>query len=565
LSDRPFAWERCYPEGLDWGTAIRTGTVPDLLEEAAAECPKQGALHFHGSTLSYAAWKDEADRFATALLARGVRRGHSVAVLMPNTRHLPVIFFGILKAGAHAVLLSTLDPEKSLEHKIGDCGARILVTTNIDGMLARALALLRAGSLRDIIVAEDTGPAGTADAAREEIPDRENVIALDRFLQSGARPGSWPKIGTGDIAVLQYTGGTTGVPKAAILTHGNLTAAVASYDLWFDSAYAPADGPDRVLCALPLFHVYGLSAVMLLCIKRRAELFLHLRFDAGHILAEMETSSITAFPGVPTMWIALANHPDMARRDLSKLNRCSSGGAPLPNEVGRRLESELGLRLTGGWGMTETAAAGTALLPYGAARHGSIGIPLPGVELQVVSLEDGKSPLGPGETGELRVKGKNVTSGYWNRPEETQEAIRDGYLMTGDIGYMEEDGHFYIVDRKKDLIISGGFNVYPQMIEQAIYEHPAVAECIVLGVADPYRGESAKAYILLREGAERFTLEALNEFLAGRLGRHEMPRALEFRTVLPKTPVGKLSRNELRKEELAKSAGSPPNRQENLP
>jgi long-chain acyl-CoA synthetase len=555
LSDRPFAWERSYPENLDWGASIETGTVPALLDMAAAECPEWPALHFRDRTISYAQWNHEADRFAVALLNRGLAPGHTIAILMPNTLYLPIVFFGILKAGGRAVLLSTLDPQRVLAHKIGDSGARTLVTTNVDGMLASATALLQAGELQRVIVADDA-LLGDADLARESIPDNCDVIALDQFLQSAGNHGAWPEIGTDDIAALQYTGGTTGLPKAAILTHGNLTAAISSYDTWFQSLYGDGDGAERVLCVLPLFHVYGLSAVMLLCLKRRAELVLHMRFDAGRVLADIEAKGITAFPGVPTMWIALANHPDLTRRDLSKLLRCSSGGAPLPNEIGRRLEELLGLRLAGGWGMTETASAGTALLPHGEPKPGSIGMPLPGVELQVVALEDGERPLGVGEIGELRVRGRNITVGYWNRPEETSAAIRGGYLLTGDIGYMARDGYFYIVDRKKDMIISGGFNVYPQMIEQAIYEHPAVAECIVLGVPDPYRGESAKAFVVLREGAQRFTLEELSEFLADLLGRHEIPRALEFRPHLPKTPVGKLSRKELREEERQKAVGS---------
>jgi long-chain acyl-CoA synthetase len=256
------------------------------------------------------------------------------------------------------------------------------------------------------------------------------------------------------------------------------------------------------------------------------------------------------------MWIALANHPDLMKRDISSMRRCSSGGAPLPVEVGQRFEKLTGQRLAGGWGMTETSPAGTNLLPFGEAKPGSIGMPLPGVELQVVALDDPHRLLGPGETGELRVRGRNVTIGYWNRPDETAAAFADGYFLTGDVGYMAGDGYFYIVDRKKDMILSGGFNIYPQMIEQAIYEHPSVGECIVIGVPDAYRGEAAKAFVALKTGAEPFTLDALLAFLADRLGRHELPAALEFRDTLPKTSVGKLSRKALREEERQKAGAA---------
>jgi long-chain acyl-CoA synthetase len=248
------------------------------------------------------------------------------------------------------------------------------------------------------------------------------------------------------------------------------------------------------------------------------------------------------------MWIALANRPGVEKRDLSSLRYCGSGGAPLPVETAKSLNRSNGVVLRGGWGMTETSPAGTGLPLHEQAPLGSIGIPLPGIELGVVALDDPHRVLPPGETGELRVKGPNVTRGYWNRAEESASSFADGYFLTGDIGYMDAEGYFFIVDRKKDMILCGGFNVYPQMIEQAIYEHPAVNEALVIGVPDSYRGETAKAYVSLKQGAEPFTIEALREFLSDKIGKHEMPTALEFRAALPRTPVGKLSKIELRED-----------------
>ena len=554
MNARPFAWEKSYPPGLDWGHPIETGPVPVLLEEAAAEAPDRPAVHFRDWSTSYAQLRDEASAFAAALLDADLALEQSIALYLPNTPWHPIAFFGGLKAGARLVHLSPLDAPRELACKIKDSGARTIVTTNVGGMLAGAIKLMEAG-LADRVIVGDDARFGGDNPAREPILVRDDVVSLARFCNDVSPPAAWPRIDEDDVALLQYTGGTTGVSKAAMLTHANLTAAVSSYDAWFENLYGDPDGTEKILCVLPLFHIYALTTILLLGIRRRSELVLHMRFDAERILDDIEGRQITTFPGVPTMWIALANHPELMKRDISSLKRCSSGGAPLPVEVGQRFEKLTGQRLAGGWGMTETSPAGTNLLPFGEAKPGSIGMPLPGVELQVVALDDPHCVLGPGETGELRVRGRNVTPGYWNRPEETAASFADGYLLTGDVGYMAEDGYFYIVDRKKDMIISGGFNIYPQMIEQAIYEHPAVGECIVIGVPDPYRGEAAKAFVVLKQGAEPFTHEDLLTFLADRLGRHELPAALEFRDVLPKTSVGKLSRKELREEER-QSAGA---------
>ena len=282
------------------------------------------------------------------------------------------------------------------------------------------------------------------------------------------------------------------------------------------------------------------------------ELLLRVRFDVATTLNDIEVKKATVFPGVPTMWIALANTPDIDKRDFSSLRYAASGGAALPVDVAERFEKLTGQRLGGGWGMTETSPAGTGLPRVWSGKSGSVGLPLPGITMEIVALDDPRRRLNPGEKGEIRVKGPNVTKGYWNAPEETAAAFVDGYLLTGDIGYMDEDGYFYLVDRKKDMIISGGFNVYPRTIEEAIYEHPAVAEVSVIAVPDDYRGEAAKAFVQLKPGAGAFTLDELRTFLADKVGRHELPAHLEFRDALPKTAVGKLSKKELIEEERQK-------------
>ena len=335
-----------------------------------------------------------------------------------------------------------------------------------------------------------------------------------------------------------------------MLSHGNLTSAVSVYDVWGKPARAERNAIERVICVLPLFHIYALTVVLLSSIRRGNLISLHQRFDVEAVMRDIEVKRATAFPGVPTMWIAIAALPDLDKRDLSSLVVAAAPAARRCRSRSHRiLERRVGMKLKSGWGMTETCSPGTAHPKEGPDKPGSIGLMLPGIEMDVVSLEDPTKLMPVGEAGEIRIRGPNVTKGYWNRPKETAEAFVGDRFLTGDIGYMDADGYFYLVDRKKDMIISGGFNVYPQMIEQAIYTHPSVQEVIVIGIPDDYRGEAAKAFIKLRDGAKPFTLDELRAFLTGKLGKHEIPAAVDFVDELPRTPVGKLSRHELRMQQ----------------
>jgi long-chain acyl-CoA synthetase len=443
------------------------------------------------------------------------------------------------------VHLSPLDGEIALSHKLSDSGARILVTSNLSALLPTALKFMAKGLLDRLIVCEDDhwGKVGTP---QTPLPASPAIVTYREFIDGTTKPAQWPPIDADDVALLQYTGGTTGLPKGAMLSHGNLTSAVSMYDVWGKAARAKRNAIERVICVLPLFHIYALTVVMLTSIRRGNLISLHQRFDVEAVMRDIEVKRATAFPGVPTMWIAIAALPDLDKRDLSSLVSCGSGGAPLPVEVAKIFERRVGMKLKSGWGMTETCSPGTGHPQEGPDKPGSIGLMLPGIELDVVSLEDPTKVLPTGEVGEIRIRGPNVTKGYWNRPKETAEAFVGDRFLTGDIGYMDSDGYFFLVDRKKDMIISGGFNVYPQMIEQAIYTHPAVHEVIVIGIPDDYRGEAAKAFVKIRTGAKPFTLEELKTFLTGKLGKHEIPAALDFVDELPRTSVGKLSRHELR-------------------
>jgi long-chain acyl-CoA synthetase len=552
MSARPFAWEKSYPPGVSWDISIPPSTIPHRFEDATAKFKDRTAMEFRGNRLSYAKLRHEADLAASAFSALGLGRERPLAVYLPNVPYHPVSFLGAMKIGAPVVHLSPLEAERELAHKLKDSGARTLVTTDFAGLLGMALKLLDQGLLDRVLVGADRvwGPSPFALAP---IPPRSDVFSLNALMAAVKPPAHWPQVSPGDIALLQYTGGTTGSPKGAILTHANLTASMAIYEAWDNATRIVEPGEDIVICVLPLFHIYALCPVMLRCLMSGNELLLRVRFDTDEILRDIEAGRATILPAVPTMWIALVNRPDIQSRDLSSLRFCGSGGAPLPVETKARFQELTGHELRGGWGMTETSPAGTVIPPNGSPPPGTIGLPMPGIEMGIVALDDPFRELGAGETGEIRVRGPNVTQGYWNRPEETAKSMAGGYLLTGDIGFMDENGYFFIVDRKKDMIISGGFNVYPQMIEQAIYEHPSVEEVLVIGVPDAYRGEAAKAFVKLKSGAPAFNLEELKLFLADKIGRHEMPAFLEFRLSLPRTAVGKLSKVELRDEERRKA------------
>jgi long-chain acyl-CoA synthetase len=546
-------WEKSYPPGVRWDARVEQAALPDLFDRFTDRWAHKPALEYRDHKITYAELRQAVEETASGLMELGVGPGSAVALYLPNTPYHPITFFAALKCGARLVHLSPLDAERELAFKLTDSGARVLVTTNIGFMALMAQKFKTDGLVDHLVVGDDTA-FGPSAVPTTTIAADAPVVRFEQVRADGAKklPRSWPKVGVNDIALLQYTGGTTGKPKGAILTHGNLSAACSIYKLWGDPQRVSEPGTDKIIGVLPLFHIFALTSVLLRGLGEGNELLLRLRFDVATTLHDIEVKKATAFPGVPTMWIALANVPDIDKRDLSSLRYVGSGGAALPVEIADRFLKLTGHRLGGGWGMTETSPAGTSLPREWKGKSGTVGLPLPGITIEIVALDNPRRVLRTHETGEMRVKGPNVTQGYWNAPEETAASFVDGYLLTGDIGYFDEDGYLYLVDRKKDMIISGGFNVYPRAIEEAIYEHPAVAEVTVIGVPDGYRGEAAKAFVQLKPGAAPFTLDELRAFLADKVGRHELPAHLEFRDSLPKTAVGKLSKKELIEEERRK-------------
>ncbi|MEJ2374070.1 MAG: dicarboxylate--CoA ligase PimA [Pseudolabrys sp.] len=552
MSAAPQPWEKSYPANVRWDAPIETTTLQALLDRAVASYGERPALEYRGRRIAYGELGDLAARAAAGLIGLGIGRGDAVALYLPNTPYHPIAFFGSLRTGASVVHLSPLDGERDLIYKLKDSGARTLITTNLFHLLPVALKLMTEGCVDRVIVGDDRDWEETP-TPPEPFTEGDKAVSFGRLMAEAKVPERWPEVTRDDIALLQYTGATTGLPKAAILTHGNITASVSSYCTWVAGQRPPgAASPDRVIMVLPLFHIYGLSSVMLRHLASGNELMLRPRFDVEQVLHDIEVGRATSFPGVPTMWIALVNYPGIEKRDLSSLRVIASGGAPLPVEIAERVQRLTGLALPSGWGMTEIAPAGISPPLESTGKPGTIGMPLPGITVQVVSLDDPHKVLGANEVGELRIKGANVMQGYWNKPKETAAAFADGFFLTGDIGYFDEDGYFFLVDRKKEMIISGGFNVYPVKVEYAIYEHPDVEEALVIGIPDPYRGEAAKAFVKLKEGAPELTLEALREFLADKLGRHELPAALEIRASLPRTSAGKFSKTALIESERRK-------------
>ncbi|HEX2653963.1 MAG TPA: AMP-binding protein [Xanthobacteraceae bacterium] len=554
-ADRPFRWERSYPPGVRWDAPIGVTTLPALSDRATSQHADRIAFEFNDCQLSYRQFGELERKAAAGFLKLGIGKGAPLALYLPNSPFHPIALFGASRCGAKIVNLSTLDAEREIIQKLNDSGARTLVTTDHRGLLVTANKLLAAGYLDLVIVCEEN-LFGPSPALLEPFDETARCLSFKHLIESVQIPNRWPQINAADIALLQYTGGTTGTPKAAMLTHANLTAAASIYDAWFAPQRGPDAGPERVICVLPLSHIFGMSAVMLRHLKNGNEMLLRQRFDVETTLHDIEVKRATALPGVPTMWIALLQHPDIRSRDLSSLRFCSSGGAPLPPEVARRFTEITGVPVRGGYGMTESSPAGTNLPLAGELPAGTIGLPLPGITIEVVALDDPRRVLGPNETGEFRIKGPNVTQGYWNRPEESALAFVDGWFLTGDIGTMDDNGFFFLIDRKKQMIISSGFKIYPAVVEAAIYEHSDVEEAVVIGIPDDYRGEAAKAFVKLRPGAPPLTLELLRGFLRDKIGRQEMPVALELRNALPRTAVGKLSREALIRAECVISKAS---------
>jgi long-chain acyl-CoA synthetase len=554
-------WEQWYPAGVTWDSPLPPAEpLESLLEATAQRLPESIAIDFYNRIFTYRELRQRVAQAAKGLQLLGVGPGVHVGLHLPNSPHFVICFFAVLMAGGRVVTFSPLAAPRELQRQIEDAETQVMVTMNLATLYPQIAALKGTAKFNTLVVCrlEDVLPAAadTFGTPATRVPGPGREVEFAELIANDGLVRRYPHGPLDDeVAVLQYTGGTTGEPKGAMLTHANFCAVINVLSAW--GGERRQRSIDKFLAVLPLYHIFGLSCIMLLAIARGNQIVLHLRFDPERVLADISSKKITLFPGVPTMYTALINHPKFTEFDLSSVSMWSSGGAPLPVDVQQRFEASTGHSPREGYGLTETAPLGTLSVPEGPVRRGSVGVPAPHTLVEVVDLDTGTTLLPPGEIGEICLTGPQVMKGYWKHPVATEQALRGGRFHTGDTGFISPDGFVTLVDRKKDMILSSGYNVFPRNIEEAIYEHPAVAEVTVIGVPDSYRGQSAKAFIVLKPGRAPFDLEALRAFLADKLATYEMPTAMEIRASLPKTAVGKLSKKELLAEELAKRQSSP--------
>jgi long-chain acyl-CoA synthetase len=559
MADVTTPWLDSYPPGVPEHVDVPAANLAALLDDAARDFPHAPALHFEGRTTSYAQLADQAWRLAAALAGLDVGKGTRVGLILPNCPQAVIALFATLRLGATVVQNNPLYTERELAHQLGDAGVEVVVC--LDLVYQKVKALRGQTAIREVIVTSmlDELPAikralapytkrgkaaGVAIGRDEPVRRWREVLgsATARLPEAAVDPDR-------DLALLQYTGGTTGISKGVMLSHANLRANVEQVRAWFPDA---DPGREVMMAVLPFFHVYGLTVCLLLGVRLGAALVLLPRFNLDGVLAAIDRFRPTLFPGVPTMYVAINNAVEKGGHDLSSIKACLSGAAPLPMEVAERFERFSGGRLVEGYGLSESSPVAIANPIYGKRKAGTIGMPLPDTVARVADPVDPARTLPVGEAGELAIAGPQVMLGYWNRPEETAEVLRDGWLLTGDMAVMDEEGYFAIVDRKKDLIIAGGYNVYPREVEEVLSEHPKVLEVAVSGVPDAYRGEIVKAFVVLRTG-EQATTEEIREFAKARLAAYKVPRAVEFRDELPKTLIGKVLRRALVEEERAKA------------
>ena len=571
-----FRWFAHYEPDVAHSVDVPDGTVHQMLLDSAARFPDQTALRMVlrylplglrvQARLSYAELNRLSDRFAAALVNLGVAKGDRVSLMLPNIPQMVIAYFGVLKAGAIVVNTNPTYPAHELEPLLRSAGAETIVT--LSGLYDRVLEIQPNTTIKTIILTDIPDTIGwpfhntvakqaRASGMMKTVTPRADTYFMKDLLASA--PAKAPVVSieaAKDTAVFQFTGGTSGLPKAAELTHRNLVANIAQINAWVPSL---KPGDEKFLVALPAFHVYGMTVGMLTCLKLGGEVVLVPDpRNTLHILEIIAHERITLYPGVPTMYVAIINHPKVADYDLRSIRVCLSGGSPLPAEVAQKFEAVTGGRLVEGYGMSESSPLTAGNPVFGQTKTGSIGLPFPSTELAIVALEPDEQGearfLEVGEAGELVVRGPQVMKGYYNSPDETANAIdADGWLHTGDIAVMDADGYFFIVDRKKDLIIASGFNIVPREVEEVLFTHPKILEAAVVGVPDPKRGETVKAFVVLKEG-QLATVEEIREFCKERLAPYKVPAMVEFRTELPKSQVGKTLRRVLVEEETRKLA-----------
>ncbi len=554
--DKP--WLRVYQDGIPENIEYEEICLPDILERSAHRFPEREALICDGYPLAYQGLAEMIDHFAACLISFGIGPGDAVAVLMPNLIPCVAAYYAILKVGGVAVMTNPLYSDAELKHQFNQSGAKVLVTIDLLGN--RMIDLRPETPIKQIvytsvgeylpfsrtILFRFTAKRKRLIAAVKTAPE---VYTWKACLETHL-PGPLPeKPAFEDVAMYQYTGGTAGVSKGVMLTHANLSVQVQQMAAWFPSF---EKGNERALGALPFFHTFGLSTVMNFSIYMGWTDILIPKPKTDFLLKAIRTYQPSFVAMVPTMYIGMLNHPALPKTDMGCVKGCISGSAPFEHEVLREFEEVTGVSIIEGFGLSETSPV-THINPFekGARKVGSIGVPVSDTLCRIVDLEDGLTDIPVGTPGELLIRGPQVMKGYKDMPAETADVIRNSWCYTGDVALMDDEGYFYITDHKKEMIISGGYNIYPIDVDEVFYENPKVQEACAIGIPDLRKGERIKVFVVLREG-EQATKEEMIEFCRGRLATYKLPAEVEFRVMLPKTETGKILRRELRKEELAK-------------
>ncbi|MBW2352899.1 MAG: long-chain fatty acid--CoA ligase [Deltaproteobacteria bacterium] len=549
-------WHKAYAEGVPRSLDYDEITLPAALKRTAERFPDSVALIMMGRKISYRELDELVNRFAGALSDLGIGKGDKVALLLPNMPQVVIASYATFRLGAVVVMNNPLYTEKELEHQLNDSDSKMAIT--LDLLVPRILKLKEKTGIETIISChirdylpfpkKQLFPLVKKKMHRKTDPHEGVLDFLDLI---GKYPPDPPKTEVlfDDLASLLYTGGTTGVSKGVMLTHRNCSICVQQLRAWLPDA---VEGRDSMLGTFPIFHTAGFTTGMNTAIYRGITLILIPRPEPGAVLEMTRKFRPDWFPCVPTIFVGVLNHPDFAKTDFSFIKGCLSGAAPLAVETVRQWEEAVGATIVECYGLTETTVLSHANPWRGKTKVGSVGVPVPDTDCRIVDIETGTRDMPLGESGEVLIKGPQVTEGYYKNPEETEDAIRDGWLYTGDIGYMDEDGYLFIVDRKKDMIIAGGYNIYPRDIDEVLYQHPGIQEACAVGVPDSYRGETIKAFIVTRQG-EALTEEEVIAFCKKNLAVYKVPKMVEFMDELPKSTVGKVLRRELREMEIKRA------------
>lgn len=544
-------WQKNYDYIVPTSIRFPKFPVQNFLHLAASQFPFKAVTDFYGSEMTFSQLRTQMLRMANALMQMGVKKGDRIGLALPNCPQYIIAYYAILSAGAIVVNMNPMYTHDELKFMLENTAVKVLVT--FDSALPTMSPLAKELDIVLIVTRVTDYITGLGVSTAKGLELEEGWHHFSELIE-GCSKTQIPRIDftPSDTALIQFTGGTTGLPKGALLTHGNVVAATLQSSAWGSSItnFTPYE-KRNVLSIIPYFHIYGNTCSMNWGMLNAATQVIMPRFDIDEVLGTIKrVDQITYFPAVPTMITAIVNHPKAVEMNLDQRFRFfNSGGAPMPLELIQKVK-DLGIFFGEGWGMSETASLGISN-PILACRTGAIGVPLMENDVRLVDIENGVEDVKPGDPGEILIKGPSVMQGYWNNPEETKIQLTDGWLHTGDVGQADEDGYIYIVDRKKDMIIAGGFNIYPREVDEVLYQHPKIAEAVTVGVPHEYRGETVKAFVVLKPG-KTATDKEISEFCRTKLAAYKVPKLVEFRESIPKSAVGKILRKILREEEIAK-------------